>query len=353
MPLELAHQLSGLNRYNRDFAQLRADPGFAGAESLLSELQAAPDVEFSNLRAIDAVYGKSDALARRYQKLSDRLFGWFGYIALLMGVCFLIYAKLSSSKVYIFGYLLALGLGLAVFYGVERKHWFSKHLAYRVLAETMRAKFFLRSIGADNQVNVRELVLLTNIHRFEEFSWIINALRSVDALDVDQGASTPQADQSRADWARKVWVDGQIDYFKAKIAKLQRMSQRLDKNKARAVGVLLLLTIVLLAFGGRLHAAHFPGGASFKDAILFLMGLVPMMLGIWELYENKLATRELLWQYRAQLHRFSRARLQLAQATTWAQSKEILMNLSKESLMESYLWSIHRYHREHEPPAAG
>jgi hypothetical protein len=25
----------------------------------------------------------------------------------------------------------------------------------------------------------------------------------------------------------------------------------------------------------------------------------------------------------------------------------------EDSLMESYLWAIHRYHREHEPPSAG
>jgi hypothetical protein len=31
----------------------------------------------------------------------------------------------------------------------------------------------------------------------------------------------------------------------------------------------------------------------------------------------------------------------------------VLAELGKDSLMESYLWAIHRYHREHEPPAAG
>ena len=30
-----------------------------------------------------------------------------------------------------------------------------------------------------------------------------------------------------------------------------------------------------------------------------------------------------------------------------------LKQLGKDSLMESYLWAIHRYHREHEPPGAG
>jgi hypothetical protein len=65
-----------------------------------------------------------------------------------------------------------------------------------------------------------------------------------------------------------------------------------------------------------------------------------------------MATRELLWQYRNQLNHFSRARLQLARSTSANRRREIFAELGKDSLMESYLWTIHRYHREHEPPAS-
>jgi hypothetical protein len=65
-----------------------------------------------------------------------------------------------------------------------------------------------------------------------------------------------------------------------------------------------------------------------------------------------MATRELLWQYRNQLNHFSRARTQLERTTSIRRRREILAALGKDSLMENYLWTIHRYHREHEPPAA-
>jgi hypothetical protein len=29
---------------------------------------------------------------------------------------------------------------------------------------------------------------------------------------------------------------------------------------------------------------------------------------------------------------------------------KVIAQLGRESLMESYLWAIHRFHREHEPP---
>jgi len=78
-----------------------------------------------------------------------------------------------------------------------------------------------------------------------------------------------------------------------------------------------------------------------------------VLLGVWELHQNKLATRELLWQYRNQLGHFARARIQLARATSARRRHDVLVALGKDSLMESYLWAIHRYHREHEPPATG
>jgi hypothetical protein len=63
-----------------------------------------------------------------------------------------------------------------------------------------------------------------------------------------------------------------------------------------------------------------------------------------------MATRELLWQYRNQLRHFARARLDLARFTMQSRRNDVLVGLGKDSLMESYLWTIHRYHREHEPP---
>jgi hypothetical protein len=83
------------------------------------------------------------------------------------------------------------------------------------------------------------------------------------------------------------------------------------------------------------------------------MGLLAVLLGVWELHQDKMATRELLWQYRNQLTHFSRARTQLARLSSGRTRTAVLAELGKDSLMESYLWAIHRYHREHEPPTAG
>jgi hypothetical protein len=78
-----------------------------------------------------------------------------------------------------------------------------------------------------------------------------------------------------------------------------------------------------------------------------------VLLGAWELHQDKMATRELLWQYRNQLRHFALARAQLACITSPRRRHAVLAGLGKDSLMENYLWAIHRYHREHEPPSTG
>jgi hypothetical protein len=65
-----------------------------------------------------------------------------------------------------------------------------------------------------------------------------------------------------------------------------------------------------------------------------------------------MAVQELLWQYRNQLRQFQRARIQLQRIASRARRDAILKELGENSLMEIYLWAIHRYHREHAPPAA-
>ncbi len=91
----------------------------------------------------------------------------------------------------------------------------------------------------------------------------------------------------------------------------------------------------------------------FKTLLVFLMGLLPLWLGIWEIYQNKMAMRELLWQYQNHSNHFKAA----AEAATGDIPVEaiqgVFANLGERSLFESYLWTIHRYHREFEPPSAG
>lgn len=353
MPEPLRRQLIDLDRYNREFAALQAEPYARNPDTLMPTLPATISAsERVDLRRIDIEYGKADALAVLCQLHSNRLFRWFSYMAATMGLLFLIYAKLLPSKAFLLGYLSVMLLGVGAFHALKSHRWFSKHLAYRVLAETMRTQFFLRLTASDVHVSATELIKLAGIDQFEGFAWITNVLRNVEPL----GHREP-LDQSQEDayvtLARGAWIDAQQSYFRSKVSRLERAHRRLEHLKTALITALVLIAVVLVATGTSLTHFVFTLGFNAKDFLLFVMGLLPVWLGIWEIYEGKMATRELLWQYRNQLVHFSRATVELRQASDRRQRASILAALGKDSLMESYLWTIHRYHREHEPPAAG
>jgi hypothetical protein len=353
LPDQVRQQLRALDHYNEEFSALQAEPYAKPPDTLMSTLPATISArERADLRRIDIEYGKADALAVFCQAHSNRLFRWFSYMACAMGLLFLLYAKLVASKVFLVGYLLVLLAGLGAFHALKSHRWFSKHLAYRALAETMRTQFFLRFTAADRQVSAAELIKLAGIDQFDGFAWITNILKNAEPWNEHEPRVYDQED-AYLSVARSAWIDAQQNYFRRKVAQLEHAHRHLARLKTALICMLIGLTVVLMAAGSMLGDYAFELGFSGKDLLLFVMGLLPVWLGIWELYQGKMATRELLWQYRNQLGHFSRATQELTQAGDRARRVSILAALGKDSLMESYLWTIHRYHREHEPPAAG
>ena len=148
MPASLAFQLSGLDRYNREYRELVAAGELAHPDSLLAALVPdTPPREREMLEEINAQYVKADVLAMHYQKRSERLFRLFAMMTFALGLAYLSYEKLDETRLLLIAYVVILFGGLGVYYALKNRHWFAKHLSYRALAETMRAKFYLRLAG--------------------------------------------------------------------------------------------------------------------------------------------------------------------------------------------------------------
>ena len=215
----------------------------------------------------------------------------------------------------------------------------------------MRAKYYLHLAGADERVDATEILTLSGIDRFKGFGWVGYVLKSVEPPDLGatNGLATPLEHSLHVE---QVWIDNQHRYFTARVARLERSSRRTTRFK-RIVFISILLVIVSLFLLDRFVRQLDVGlGIPLHDVLTFFMGFFAVMLGAWELHQDKMATRELLWQYRNQLGHFTQARLELAHIRSASRRAEVLAALGKDSLMECYLWTIHRYHREHEPPAA-
>jgi hypothetical protein len=352
-PAGLKNSLHLLNRYNRDFAQLSAQGSLGDSESLIASLPT--DLHLEDRPALEQIsiqYAKADALAMYYQRHSDRLFGLFGGMAFMMGFAYLVYEKLFESPMIIFVYLMILATSFGLYYRLQDKEWFAKHLMCRVIAETMRALFYSRLAGTEDMIDAESVLSLSGIDRFHGFSWISTVLRGIGAFDAHTEKKRA-ANAARSHFVDQTWIAAQHRYFTAKVAKLEKVTQRIKYLKRVVVAVIISVIITIVLFHHTVEAAAIGTGIPLKNLLTFVMGTLVVLLGVFELHQNKMANRELLWQYRNQLGHFSRTEAHLARITATDRRMQILAELGRESLMENYLWTIHRYHREHEPPAGG
>ena len=352
MPSFLKRRLADLNEYNLEFERFIANGNRVRSESLMRDLSAEiAESDAAFLENIDGQFVKADSLAGHMQWRSDRLFNLFGIMAFTMGVAYLIYDKLTESRILLIVYMVILFTSLLAYYFLQDKRWFGRHLAYRALAETLRVRFYLALAGLDHHMHTRELISLTGIYKFRGFGWISFVLSSIEHTAVEAG----HTGETYLRWAHRVdqvWIEDQYRYFARKVAKMERDHHRVKRLKGAVFVVVLAVISTMFVFGDSLNHVDALIGLPVKNVMTFCSGFLAVLLGVWELRQNKMATQELLWQYRSQLSRFERARMQLRRTKNRRRRDDILAELAESSLMEIYLWAIHRYHREHAPPSA-
>jgi hypothetical protein len=347
-PEALRRRLKEFNDYNRDFRRVAADVRTAPSDSLLASVPT--DLlgeDRSTLAQLNAEYGKADTLALHYQKRSDGLFGIFGIFAFVVGCLYLIYDKLGENQGVLLAYLTILLGSLVLYRLLYTKVWFVKHLQYRALAETLRVTFYLCLAGVGRSVDAAEVLALSGIEYFEGFGWISDVLKNVAPVSI---APAPLFDPRLSEYVRSAWVDGQYRYFSRKVKQLEHKSQRVSRWQLAVVIVTVVVLVTRLLFPQSLLTVYVTPGVPLKNLLMLVASVSALFLGAWKLHQSKMASRELIWQYKNQLAHFSRSSAELERTAMPDRRTEVLVELGKRSLMECYLWTIHRYHREHAPP---
>jgi hypothetical protein len=59
------------------------------------------------------------------------------------------------------------------------------------------------------------------------------------------------------------------------------------------------------------------------------------------------------WQYQNQIFQLERTTSSLQQIHSSKRVMRLLNEAAERLLADTYLWTVQRFHREHEPPAAG
>ena len=115
----------------------------------------------------------------------------------------------------------------------------------------------------------------------------------------------------------------------------------------------MALAVASLMFFKGFYSEVYVAGLALKTYMVFLLGLVPFWLGVWEIYQAKMAIKELGWQYQNQLFHLERAASALRHKGSHKRAIHVLDDTAERLLADTYLWTVQRFHREHEPPAAG
>ena len=286
-----------------------------------------------------------DTLAIEEQRRSGWLFKSFGLLAATMGFLFLLYAKLIPAISIVIVYLALFATAFALFGKVGKKISFTRYLVHRVIAESLRIRFYMMLAGVENDNKLAQLRHLSGIESISGFIWLN------DILKTSQSIGIPQLRPTRATLltVKSSWIDAQLSYFANLVNNLSEKTKRLGQVKILLMCMNLSLLTILIVFGDRLALIFFAETLTLKSFLIFIIGLIPLWVGIWELYQNKMATRELLWQYKNQAEYFQQASTRMEGDLPNETMQNIIADLGERSLFETYQWTIRRYHREAEP----
>src|SRR5262249_54559208 len=149
-------------------------------------------------------------------------------------------------------YATTLLTSLLVYYVLQGKRWFGKHLTYRALAETLRARFYLRLAGADQRVDAAEVLALSGIDRFRGFGWIVLVLKGIEPPGVRAEPFRALA-ENEVRSVEQSWIENQHAYFTRKVHRLERSSRRVELLRRTLFVAILAVISVLFLFGNTLH----------------------------------------------------------------------------------------------------
>ncbi|GAB3025490.1 hypothetical protein [Bowmanella dokdonensis] len=353
MPGSLWDDVEHLEEYNQQTQRLVEEGTINPQNSLLNHYeQAFSPIPEHRLQDLDKEFLKADAVAIGNQKHSDSQFTLFSLIAASMGFLFLIYAKLVASKYLLIGYLLLFFVGWRYYRNIQQRHSFTNHLTARVLAETLRTELYLVLIGRNNHKRPTQIMNSCGVSQFQGFNWIKHIILSKVPMHLVK-QSNPEHLEYNVQFVCDHWLLEQADYFERKTHLLSHRHHKLEHIKSALFVSSAVMALLLILFKYPMTDMQIYADINAKSITVLLMGLLPFLLGVWEIYQNKMAVKELLWQYRTQSILFNEAKQHIETATTLEQKCAVLSELAERALLENYIWIIHRYHREHEPPAAG
>jgi hypothetical protein len=264
------------------------------------------------------------------------------FIAILMGMSFILYADVPGYDNMVFLFLLFFLVGFVLYRLGEKRHWHRKYLDYRVLAEGLRVQFFWQIAGVsggsgtefahDNFLQKQDI----------ELEWIRNVMR---VASLRRRARAGPSIEGGLDKAIQRWIGdpladangSQVGYYTHKAEERTQLHKITLVIGNACLWAGIGVAVVLAFF------QHALGDMS-RNSLIVLMGILPLIAGVREAYAHKRADKEVIKQYQFMRRIFRNAARQLALAETTDDKLSILKALGHAALDEHTEWIL--MHRE-------
>jgi hypothetical protein len=291
------------------------------------------------------LFEMADVLANTYQARVDKTLAAVFALAVLTGLAFILYSEFDDMESSIYAFLGFLVLGIVLAGVARRRQWHRKYLDYRVLAEGLRVQYFWAIAGIHGEGHTKFAYDNFLRQRDMELGWIRNVMR-VGGTPGDAEAAIP--DEAGLKFVIDNWIGsqknpGQLQYYREKAGVRSRMQVVTEVITMSCLWAGIGVALVLAFFSAEIGDMH--------HALIVLMGVLPLIAGVAEVYTQRKADRELTKQYVFMEHVFANASRRIEQAGSDAEKREVLQGLGDAALSEHAEWIL--IHRERQPEPGG
>lgn len=338
--------LDRLQVFARDWRDKRAEVEQCSA----GLLAAAPNLELPSGAALtNRLFRAADGLAVHYQRRVHGSLRAVHVLAVLMGLVFLVYSEFDGPDYLVLVFLALFFSGVALHVTGERREWHRKYLDYRALAEGLRVQLYWNLAGVVDATSAEFAYDNFLQQQDVDLGWVRHVMRRA-SLDRLRGRVPPPA---WLDWVIGQWIGGpgsgtgngtgrnagrgQLAYYASKERANSVRYRRTSLLGALSLWAGIGIAILLFLTGSA-------GDTSLRRLLLVLMGVLPLVAGVWDAYSHKRAEKELIKQYAFMGRVFRKARKLLDGSGDDGFRRCVLKALGQAALDEGAEWLL--MHRE-------
>jgi hypothetical protein len=236
------------------------------------------------------------------------------------------------------GYVLAFPLIYGIFRLARARQDQERFLDYRALAEALRVAVFWRLNGIGSVADAYPIKMP------RELAWVKTCLLNEELLDFAGERPAAAPDPRSYGWARTLWIDGQLAYFRRMGAQHLEDAERREKISLFILASTLIVAIALLVgrwFDARPLAPFILHHQWGQELLLFCIAMLPGLAAVFAGYAEALAFRAQSRQFDRMRELLERAHYLLPPAPDPAESEHvrgIFREIGNESMRENAEW---------------